>query len=256
MTNLSRPAAAAVGILLVLAGCGGERGPVWVELEPGLSYADSIVGTGTEVRPDDYVVVHYTGFLWADGARGARFESSVDAGEPIDFPLGRNIVIAGWEKGLPGMRAGGRRTLLVGPELAFGAVGNPPLIPPDATLCFDIELLAVPRVEVQVTEAGDGPVAELGDNVSVEYTGWLWQDGAAGAEFASSRDRGAPFRFTLGAGQVIAGWDAGIPGLAAGTRARLVIPAVMGHGREGSPPTVPPAADLVFDIELVEIAGK
>ncbi len=99
-------------------------------------------------------------------------------------------------------------------------------------------------------------MAEVGDQISVHYTGWLWENGAKGAEFDSSIGRGVPYKFTLGAGMVIPGWDSGLQGMTVGTKAQLIIPAVMGYGKRGSPPKIPADATLCFDVELVEIDGK
>ena len=123
-------------------------------------------------------------------------------------------------------------------------------------MIFDIEVVEVPIVNIQVQSAGDGAVAEAGDQVSVHYTGWVWENGAKGAEFDSSRGRGVPYKFTLGAGMVIPGWDMGLDGMKVGTKAQLIIPPVMAYGKQGSPPKIPADATLCFDVELVEIAGK
>jgi len=219
-------------LLLALGGC-QENAPAMQEIVPGLSYADSIVGTGEEVQFDDFVVVHYTGWLYDTdtGTKGERFDSSVTRGEPIAFPLGRSYVVQGWEKGLPGMKVGGKRTLVIGPEMGYGERGNPPKIPAGATL-------------------------ESGDQVAVHYTGYLWTDGEATGEFDSSLSRGEPYRFRLGAGMVIPGWDFGFEGMKVGTKARLIIPWVMAYGDQGRQPKIPAKADLCFDVELVEIEGK
>ena len=239
---------AAVSIAMVVtSGCNGES---WVEIEPGLSYVDSLVGGGEEVQYDSFVAVHYTGWLYdvdADSL-GAKFDSSLDRGEPIAFPLGRSMVIQGWEKGLPGMKVGGKRTLLIGPEMGYGDRGSPPVIPGGATLRFDVEILDLPSVEVIVETEGAGPAAEAGDQIAVHYTGYLWENGEPGEKFDSSHDRGQPYRFRLGAGMVIPGWDFGLQGLKAGTKARLIIPWIMAYGANGRPPKIPAKADLCFDV--------
>lgn len=244
------------------AGCNGEgqaekaAAPVLGEIMPGLSYVDSVLGQGAEVKPDDFVVVNYAGYLYENGAKTSKFDASYDRDEPIAFPLGRSFVIAGWEKGVPGMHVGGKRSLIISPDLAYGEQGRPPVIPANATLFFDIEVVDVPSVSVEVLAPGEGPVAEVGDQISVHYTGWVWQDNAKGEEFDSSLGRGMPYRFTLGAGMVIPGWDAGLEGMKVGTKARLIIPPVMAYGKQGSPPKIPGDATLCFDVELVEVAGK
>jgi len=244
-------------LLLVLGGCRDDA-PAMQEIEPGLSYVDSVVGTGEEVQFDSFVAVHYTGWIYdvEKGVKGKKFDSSVDRGEPLAIPLGRSLVIQGWDKGLPGMRVGGKRTLLIGPDMAYGDRGNPPVIQPGATLMFDVEIVALPQVQVVVDSEGDGPAAEPGDQIAVHYTGYLWQDGETGEKFDSSHDRGQPYRFRLGAGMVIPGWDQGLEGMKVGTKARLIIPWIMAYGASGRPPRIPPKADLAFDVELVEIEGK
>jgi FKBP-type peptidyl-prolyl cis-trans isomerase len=97
--------------------------------------------------------------------------------------------------------------------------------------------------------AGQGEEAVAGKAVSVHYTGWL----PNGEKFDSSRDRNEPFGFTLGAGQVIAGWDEGVAGMKVGGRRKLVIPPDLGYGTAGAPPDIPPGATLVFDVELLDV---
>ena len=96
---------------------------------------------------------------------------------------------------------------------------------------------------------GGGPEARAGSHVAVHYTGTL----ESGAKFDSSRDRGKPFEFVLGAGSVIRGWDEGVVGMRVGGRRRLVIPAALGYGARGFPPVIPANATLVFDVELLEV---
>jgi FKBP-type peptidyl-prolyl cis-trans isomerase FkpA len=97
--------------------------------------------------------------------------------------------------------------------------------------------------------SGQGAEAAEGRTVSVHYTGWL----PNGEKFDSSRDRNEPFKFKLGAGQVIAGWDEGVAGMKVGGRRKLVIPPDLGYGTAGAPPDIPPGAILVFDVELVDV---
>lgn len=105
----------------------------------GLYYQDLKVGTGTEAQNGTDVTVHYTGWL----KNGTKFDSSVDRGTPYVFPLGAGQVIAGWDEGVSGMRVGGKRKLVIPPDLAYGDNGSGNVIPPGATLVFDVELLAV-----------------------------------------------------------------------------------------------------------------
>ena len=109
----------------------------------GLQYVDNTVGDGAEARSGQQVRVHYTGWLYKDGQQGAKFDSSRDRNDPFEFSLGAGMVIRGWDEGVAGMKVGGQRTLIIPPELGYGARGAGGVIPPNATLKFDVELLAV-----------------------------------------------------------------------------------------------------------------
>jgi peptidylprolyl isomerase len=109
----------------------------------GLKIIDTKVGTGDTPKTGQICVMHYTGWLYKDGAKGAKFDSSVDRGEPFEFNIGAGEVIGGWDEGVASMKVGGKRTLIIPPELGYGARGAGGLIPPNATLMFDVELLAV-----------------------------------------------------------------------------------------------------------------
>jgi FKBP-type peptidyl-prolyl cis-trans isomerase len=113
------------------------------ELPSGLKYTDTKVGTGSEAKRGEKVTVHYTGWLYNNGEKGKKFDSSVDRSEPFSFPLGGGQVIPGWDQGVAGMKVGGKRTLIIPPDLAYGARGAGGVIPPNATLMFDVELLKV-----------------------------------------------------------------------------------------------------------------
>jgi FKBP-type peptidyl-prolyl cis-trans isomerase FkpA len=110
-----------------------------------LEKIDVVMGTGTEATTGKTVTVHYTGWVYDENTadhHGLKFDSSVDRNDPYTFILGVDRVIQGWQQGVPGMRVGGRRTLIIPPHLGYGSAGNPP-IPPNAALVFDIELLNV-----------------------------------------------------------------------------------------------------------------
>lgn len=117
--------------------------PKVVQMPDGLKYTDNKIGNGTTATPGSKVSVHYTGWLYKDGTKGAKFDSSLDRGQPFDFTLGAHQVIAGWDEGVAGMKVGGERTLIIPPELGYGARGAGGVIPPNATLMFDVQLLAV-----------------------------------------------------------------------------------------------------------------
>jgi FKBP-type peptidyl-prolyl cis-trans isomerase len=114
-----------------------------IEMPNGLKYTDDTTGNGTEATAGKKVSVHYTGWLYNNGVKGAKFDSSVDRGQPFQFTLGAHQVIAGWDEGVAGMKVGGKRTLIIPPELGYGARGAGGVIPANATLMFDVELLGV-----------------------------------------------------------------------------------------------------------------
>jgi FKBP-type peptidyl-prolyl cis-trans isomerase len=109
----------------------------------GLQIIDSKVGTGASPKSGQTCVMHYTGWLYENGQKGKKFDSSVDRNEPFEFTIGQRQVIGGWDEGVASMKVGGKRTLIIPPALGYGARGAGGLIPPNATLMFDVELLAV-----------------------------------------------------------------------------------------------------------------
>ena len=123
-----------------------SRKRVMVTTESGLQYEDNTVGEGAVATAGQHVSVHYTGWLYNDGAadkRGAKFDSSKDRNDPFAFGLGGGQVIKGWDEGVQGMKVGGKRTLVIPPQLGYGARGAGGVIPPNATLMFEVELLGV-----------------------------------------------------------------------------------------------------------------
>lgn len=111
--------------------------------ETGLQYEDTTIGTGAEAKKGQSVTVHYTGWLFNDGVQGAKFDSSKDRNDPFVFVLGAGMVIRGWDEGVAGMLIGGARTLIIPAALGYGARGAGGVIPPNATLKFDVELLGL-----------------------------------------------------------------------------------------------------------------
>lgn len=112
-----------------------------IETSSGLKYEDTHVGNGASPVSGQTCVMHYTGWLWEDGAKGDKFDSSVDRGRPFSFQIGVGQVIGGWDEGVLSMAVGGKRTLLIPPQLGYGARGAGGVIPPNATLLFEVELL-------------------------------------------------------------------------------------------------------------------
>lgn len=236
----------------------------YTETDSGLQYYDIEVGQGDSPEEGDILKIHYTGWL----EDGSMFDSSLDRGNPLMFKLGQGQVIAGWDEGLSTMKLGGKRQLSIPPKLAYGEEGaGDGIIPSDATLIFDVELLEILKgspdapseIDGEYTETdsglkyydfevGDGDSPKEGDVVSVHYTGWLTD----GTKFDSSLDRGMPISFELGRGQVIAGWDEGLSTMKPGGKRQLSIPSELGYGDDGYG-GIPPESTLIFEVELVAI---
>ena len=114
-----------------------------IKTASGLQYEDTTVGNGAVAKGGQRVRVHYTGWLYNNGQQGAKFDSSKDRNDPFVFTLGAGQVIKGWDEGVAGMQVGGTRKLVIPPHLGYGARGAGGVIPPNATLLFEVELLGV-----------------------------------------------------------------------------------------------------------------
>src|SRR5215471_17714838 len=139
---------ALAGATLLLAGASAPAtaqtsGSKMTTTASGLKIEDTKAGTGGSPKTGQTCVMHYTGWLYENGAKGQKFDSSVDRGEPFEFQIGRGMVIKGWDEGVASMKVGGKRTLIIPPDLGYGARGAGGVIPPNATLLFEVELLAV-----------------------------------------------------------------------------------------------------------------
>jgi len=248
------------------------------EMTPtGLFYTVAQKGNGAAVQKGHTVKVHYTGKL----LDGTVFDSSVERGEPLEFPIGMGRVIPGWDEGIPLFAIGGKGTLYIPSALAYGSRGFPGSIPANSVLIFDIEVIdafdpAVAEAKAKVdseakiqaylqekglkaskTESGlyyvietpgNGAKPTAGQTVSVHYTGKFTD----GKEFDSSIGRGEPITFPLGQGRVIKGWDEGLTYFAKGGKGMLIIPPHLGYGSAARGP-IPANSVLVFDVEMVEI---
>jgi FKBP-type peptidyl-prolyl cis-trans isomerase len=234
------------------------------EIENGLKYKDTIEGSGDPAKPGQKVTVHYTGWL---ATNGKKFDSSLDRGTPFSVELGAGQVIKGWDKGLVGMKIGGKRRLYIPSEMAYGSRARGAVIPANSDLVFDVEMKDItgkPLAEIKIpadavklpsglkyvdNKIGTGEEAKSGNRVSVHYTGMLQKNGK---KFDSSVDRNEPFKFGLGRKEVIEGWDIGVAGMKEGGKRTLYIPSELGYGKRGAGGDIPPDADLVFEVELLK----
>jgi|SRR5581483_7763118 len=142
-TGVLATIAVAIGFVTMSGSAMSQSAPQAVTTSSGLQIIDTKTGTGASPRAGQTAVVHYTGWLYANGAKGQKFDSSVDRNEPFAFPVGQGRVIRGWDEGVASMKVGGKRTLIIPPQLGYGARGAGGVIPPNATLIFDVELLSV-----------------------------------------------------------------------------------------------------------------
>jgi len=242
------------------------------QTESGLLYIHTKVGDGAKPVKGDQVELHYTGFL----PDGKKFESSHDRGEPFKFAYKVQPIMPGWEEGIALMKAGGEMKIIMPHWLGFGAQGKG-VIPPNATLVFDLELLSVKNMEEEtkriakefkdemiadypdakqtksglmyiIEKEGNGVHPTNGQTVVVHYTGTLTN----GEKFDSSKDRNQPFETPIGVGRVIKGWDEGIPLASPGGKIKLIIPYWMAYGANARP-GIPANSHLIFEVEMIDI---
>lgn len=230
----------------------------------GLQYIVNEEGTGASPEAGELVSVHYTGWL----EDGTQFDSSVDRG-PFQFVLGQGMVIQGWDEGVGFLKEGGKARLIIPPELGYGPAGSGGVIPPEATLIFDVELIEIlpgpPEHPEDIAlseysetdnglsyydlEVGDGSVPEEGQQLLIHYTGWL-EDGT---QFDSSLSRGQPIALVLGSEQALAGWHEALASMNVGGKRQIIVPPELAFGDEGAGDgIIPPDATLVFQLELLE----
>jgi peptidylprolyl isomerase len=222
-------------------------------------------GTGTYAQKGDNAYVHYTAYL----GDGTIFDSSHKNGEAVRITVGINQVIAGWDMGLELMQKGSKIHLVIPPKLAYGKLGYKNLVPANATIHLDLEMvdLVSPKPVVMwnnagkpvketlsglkyvVFEAGTGELIENEDVVEVHYSGYFTN----GELFDSSVKRFEPIRFPVGIGAVIDAWDEGLLLMRKGSKFQLLVPSHLAYGEAGAPPQIPANSDLIFDIEVLDI---
>jgi FKBP-type peptidyl-prolyl cis-trans isomerase len=252
---------------------GPEPKPIMPKAPPPefLAMVDLSEGIGVP-REGGAMTVQYVGY---DYETGKKLVSSWDEGKPLTFTRGKGEVIQGWEEALVGMEGGDRREVVVPPDLAKGS--KPPGIPPGKTVVFVVEPVPLksgwkplaakslgktkPKVEIpkgslpknvvkiKDLKEGKGPVAEGGDEVTVDYVGVLYKNGK---QFEASWDRGESLTFQLGRSVAIQGWEQGLAGMKVGGRRELIVPPKLGYGPQGAA-SIPPNSALVYVIDLTAI---
>jgi peptidylprolyl isomerase len=252
-------------ILFVIALSGG--GDRTVTLASGLRYTESDGGSGDPPNPGDALTMHYTGSL----EDGTVFDSS-QGGDPFRFVLGRGDVIPGWDEGIATMKEGGKRSLVIPPELGYGPEGIPganPPIPPNAALFFDVELVEIDPIGIEVVtdsglryfdlDADPGPAStpKEGDQVVVHFLGTF----PDGTRFVDTQgQQGQPYAFILGSGSEIKGFDEGVSTMKVGGLRRLIVPPALGYGDQVEEfelgedlITIEPNTTLTFEVKLIGI---
>lgn len=248
-------------LMLAFWSCSDNRTTI---TEDGLEITDTEVGKGEVAEASDFLTIHFRGSL----ENGDVFESTFERGEPIVVQVGTGqLPIKGWDDGMIGMREGGKRSLVIPPNLAFGDQGIEGFIPGGENIYMDIELISINKppqpwsynenelesmesgLRFYIHESGNNTKPKAGDMITVHYSGYL-EDGTM---FDSSRLRDQPFEFAVGQGQVIPGWDEGLLNMSVGERRTLVIPPDLGYGERGAGAVIPPEATLIFDVELIAI---
>lgn len=216
--------------------------------QSGLKVEDMKVGSGPAAKAGDVLTMSYRGTL----TNGKVFDETGKK-PPFTFKLGAGQVIKGWDQGLVGIKAGGKRKLTIPAALAYGdrAIGD---IPANSTLVFVVEALRIddptktPKVEIKELKAGSGPAATAKSTVTMHYRGTFIN----GIEFDKSYGR-EPFTITLGTGSVIAGFEQGIIGMKKGGKRKVTIPYQLAYGENGRPPAIPRMATLVFELEMISM---
>lgn len=237
-----------------------------ITTDSGLQYFLVESGDGQMPESGQIVSVQYTGFL----DDGTVFDSSVDRGTPFQFPLGQGAVIRGWDEGIALLNEGSRARLIIPSDLGYGAGGSGGVIPPNATLIFDVELveilpgspespLEVGEGEYTVTdsglmyfdiESGDSSTPNDGQVVVLHFTAWLDDN----TKLGSTIDTGQPIPYMLGSGELFPGFEEGLSSMQIGGIRQMVFPPELAYGEAGIPSgQIPPNATLIFQVEMLGI---
>jgi peptidylprolyl isomerase len=244
---------------------GGSEEDV-ITTDSGLQYFLVESGDGSKPESGQIVSVHYTGYL----DDGTVFDSSVDRGTPFQFPLGQGAVIRGWDEGIALLNEGSTARLIIPSDLGYGAGGSGGVIPPNATLIFDVELVEIlpgsPDSPVEVSEGeyavtesglkyfdietGDSPTPNEGQVVILHFTAWLDDN----TKLGSTIDTGQPIPYMLGSGELFPGFEEGLTSMQIGGIRQMVFPPELAYGEAGTPGgQIPPDATLIFQVEVLEI---
>ena len=217
---------------------------------------DLTVGDGEELNVGDFVLMHYTGWIYEDGQKGEQFDSSRELNDPFGLMVGAGMVIKGWDIGLPGMRLGGTRQLIIPPQLAYGKRGQGS-IPGGATLLFEVEAVSKPDIKVETLQTGEGAPAVAGHRIKMHMAGWVKNDdGSKGEQFQDTRNQGNALSVMLGSFKLLPGLEMGLQGIRPGEIRRLTVPSELAFGsrgfHRGDRTLVPPDIDVIIEVEVVQ----
>jgi peptidylprolyl isomerase len=263
--------------LIIITSCGNKQDVV--KTESGLTYVDNKVGEGREVKDGDLVNIHFIIWRlgdstdmysdWQNDTTKNEFKvgSSYEGDQQMKYVVGSDQFVKGSDEGFIGMKAGGKRTMVIPASNAYGDEGFGP-IPPNSSIKIMLEVFEVKDpivakmwdvdstlfkqtesgLKYAIIEEGSGPDVQQGKVTSVHYSGFL----SDGTKFDSSVEREEPLTLIVGMGQVIPGWDEGLQLLKQGSKARFIIPPQLAYG-ERDLGVIPPNSTLIFDVEVIEV---